>query len=58
MVNLVLGFIVALVGLALYLRSLANRKTFTCPECNESIETEFLDVENCTSCGANFDHKE
>ncbi len=52
--HLVIIGVTCILGAILYLRSKKNRKVFSCKVCGESIETEFLEAKNCTSCGASL----
>ncbi|WP_417461414.1 hypothetical protein [Kordiimonas sp.] len=44
--------ILGLVGLIAFYFAYQSRRTFTCPSCGEKIQTEYLDAQRCSVCGA------
>lgn len=48
-----LGFVLfGFFGLLFYLLAVQSRKHYTCPQCGERIQTEYLDASHCNMCGA------
>ena len=45
-----LGIFIVL-GVIFYLRAVASRKVYRCPECGESFKVELMKAQNCKSCG-------
>jgi hypothetical protein len=41
-------------GLFLYLRSVASRRTLTCPQCGEVQTVELMNATHCNTCGAPY----
>jgi hypothetical protein len=47
-----IGAVVLLVGIIFYLRSVASRKRYCCPQCGEQLQVELMKAEHCNMCGA------
>lgn len=45
-----LGLLIIL-GVFFFLRAVASRKVYRCPECGESFRVELMKAQNCKSCG-------
>jgi len=41
-------------GFLFYVRSVASRKRYVCPQCGEQQTVELMDASHCNACGAPF----
>ena len=47
-----IGVIVIVLGVLFYLRSVASRKRYCCPQCGEQVSVELMKAGHCNVCGA------
>ena len=41
-------------GVLLWLRSVASRKRYRCPQCGEAATVELMEASRCSTCGASL----
>ena len=52
LVYVLVGVAVAGLGVLLYVRSLASRQAYRCPQCREVVSVELMRASRCNVCGA------
>lgn len=45
-------FLVLTFGILFYYLAVRSRKTYTCPECGESVRVELMETARCGMCGS------
>ena len=43
---------VILLAVLFFLRAVASRKQYRCPQCGEAVKTELMSASHCNMCGA------
>ena len=47
-----IGLAVVGLGIVFYLRAVASRKVYNCPQCGEVVRVELMRASHCNHCGA------
>lgn len=47
-----IGGVVVAAGVIFYVRAVASRKTYRCPNCGEEVRVELMEASHCNHCGS------
>ena len=53
-----IGLLLVGLGVVFYLRAVASRKTYACPQCGEVVRVELMRASHCNHCGTPLNRTE